>query len=258
MLLTLLLLACFLGGASAPPSPFSLIYSPNWEDRYDGAKMLVKDYPPSDPKIQGALIKLLERESLNPKWEELAELDLYEDYYGEVLMKTVQQIALTYHNEAAFYALVHSVYNADSEFGRWLATQPGAFAILISQTTDARNPVLQRVTSEVLAFAVSFCPPGNQKKTCAWVNRRRDALMATFRGLAHDLANQEHYGTGIICLSICGTRDDLAWMQSLESSPDRDLADFVPLFIQQLEKRLGLPLTPNPPLALPPVGGSSH
>lgn len=88
--------------------------------------MLVANYPLSDPKIQQTLIQLLERESADPKWEELDELQPHENYYGDVLMGTVQKIATTYHNKAAFYALTHSNYNADSDFGRWLAAQPDA------------------------------------------------------------------------------------------------------------------------------------
>lgn len=165
MLLALLLLALFPSAGQVAASPFTQIQSSNWEDRYDGAKMLVANYPLSDPKIQQTLIKLLDRESANRDFGELDELEPYEDYYGEVLMGTAQKIATTYHNRAALYALTHSNYNADSEFGRWLAIQPEAFPILLAQTRKASNSWLRDQAEEVLAFAVSFCPPENQKKT---------------------------------------------------------------------------------------------
>lgn len=92
-----------------------------------------------------------------------------------------------------------------------------------------------------------------------YINQRRDSLMGHFRSLAHDLGKQDDWVTGIVCLSICGTAGDLAWMKSLRSASDnRDVADFVPLFIQNLEKHLGLPLTPLPPVASRPPQASAH
>lgn len=255
MLLTALLLAYISGGASAPPSPFTLIRSSNWEDRYDGAKLLIANYPLFDPKIRLTFIKLLERESADPNWEELDELEPHEDYYDELLTSVVQKIATTYHNKAAFYALTHCNYNASSELGRWLATQPEAFPVLLTQAKDDPNLGLRGLADQVLAYAVSFCPPENKKQTCTNVNQRRDALMMHFRALAHDLGDQNRYTTGIVCLSICGTNEDLAWMKSTRfAASDPSFVHFLGTFMRQLEKRLGLPLTPNPPLPAPHPG----
>lgn len=253
MLLTLLLLAYIFGGASAPPSPFTLIQSSNWEDRYDGAKLLIANYPLSDPKIQQTLINLLKREDADPNWEELEELEPYEDYYDSLLTGAVQKIAATYHNKSAFYTLTHGNYNADSQFGHWLATQPEAFPILLTQAKDDPNLGLRRLANEVLAYAVSFCPPGNQEKTCKHINQRRNELMAHFRTLAHNLKNDNEWYTGVVCLSICGTSKDLAWMKNLQSERlNVDLARTLNLYIPDLEKHLGVPVTPNPPLPAPP------
>lgn len=73
--------------------------------------------------------------------------------------------------------------------------------------------------------------------------------MERFRSLAQDLGNDENWYTGIACLSICGTKEDLAWMGSLQKgTSDRQLAQTLRIYIPELEKHLGLPLTPNPPL----------
>ena len=252
MFIALFVLVYLVAGASTPPSPFALILSSNWEDRYDGAKMLVANHPLSDPAIQSILIKLFERESADPKWEDLDELLPYEDYYNELLFGTVQKIATTYHSKVAFYALTHANYNADSEFGRWLATQPEALPILLAQTKDESNCLLNDVAHQVLAFAISFCPPDNQKPTCDYVNKQRDTLMNHFRTLARDFGNEDHWVTGIVCLSICGTTNDLAWMKETAVAANPKVRGFLPLFIENLEERLGLPITPRPPVSPPP------
>jgi len=83
--------------------------------------------------------------------------------------------------------------------------------------------------------------------------------MADFRSLAHDLGNDDHWYTGVVCLSICGTREDLAWMKNLQlraSSPD--LARALGIYVPELEKHLGLPPAPNPPLPAPPLTETTH
>lgn len=250
---TYVLLVCLAGGAYASQaSPFELIRSSNWEDRYDGTKMLLANYSLSDPAVQRALINLLQRESDDPKWEEDEESLTHEDYYDDLLSGAVQKIATTYHNKAAFFALTHSNYNADSEFGRWLATQPGAFPILLAQTKDHSNPVRNGLAHQVLAFAILFCRTPDQKQTCGYIDQRYGQLMANFRSMARDPGNENRRVTGTMCLSICGTKEDLAWMRSIaQTATDAEYKGLLRLLIPNLEQRLQLP--PSPSLAQSPA-----
>lgn len=72
------------------------------------------------PEVQSMVIHLLNSETMNPQWEELAENQQYEEFYGQ-LLSTVQVIAVQMHNRQAWLALAMANYNGDSAYGRWLA-----------------------------------------------------------------------------------------------------------------------------------------
>ena len=128
--------------------------------------------------MQSGIVKLLNRETHDPRWGYLAELEWYENFYGD-LLETCRKIAIEYDNKEAWNAVVRSSYNVDSPYGLGLAAEPKAFPFLLELAQDPDTDNAGRGT-RLLAEALARCDhPG--LLNCTAVLARKTAILALIR-----------------------------------------------------------------------------
>ncbi len=207
------LAAALLGSAGKDySSPSEMQNAPTWQARQEALHNVLKHYPLSDPATQAGIVKLFERESNDPEWGDLEEGLFYENYYEEV-SDACQKVAETYGSKAAWYALVHSNYNADSLFGLWLASLPESLPLLLSMSNSNLEVERDRATV-MLAEALQRCYQANAKD-CFPVLAKRDVILLTVREKARSIDPT----FAVVALGVCGTAEDLLLLQELASQP---------------------------------------
>ncbi len=177
-------------------------------------------YKLSDPGLQAGIIRLLNRETKDPKWEDLEEEIWYEDYYGQ-LGDVCQKIATQYHNKDAWHAIVYSNYNEDSPWGLALAGEPEALPYLLELAHDRIAYYAGRGT-RLLAEALARCYKPDAQN-CSVVLAQRQQILALIRERV--VSNVEGLdGAAILALGVCGTKDDRAFLEGRYQKVARETA----------------------------------
>ena len=122
-LLYLSFLVAGLSAATAFDTPLEMSKAPNWQERQRALHSVLQKYKFSDPEFRTGVVQLFSRETDDPKWQEEAEYDDFNEYYTE-LSELCKRVAQTYRQLGAWRSLVFAAYNPDSEYGKWLVSQP--------------------------------------------------------------------------------------------------------------------------------------
>jgi hypothetical protein len=221
-----LIAACFLTltvGAEVPVnrSHAAIVFEGSqWDQRQEALHAALKQYPLSSPEMQTAIIRLLERETADPKWYMEAEGDEFNNYYEE-LAELCQQSAKRYHNKQAWHALSYSNYNSESRFGRWLAGQPETFSVFWEMSAS-RNPYLAGKALEMLGESLEFCQDGEGHCTEP-VKANRTAILRLIRRKAK--AESDVATGAIVALGECGSKDDVRFLEQRASAVRRERID---------------------------------
>jgi|GEM_PF-6274802 len=136
-------------------SPSEMSKPMTWRQRQTALHSTLKKYPMSDVAMQTGIVKLFERETDNPNWGEEAEYQDFDDYYEEV-SQLCQRVAQSFHRADAWRALVFSTYNATSDFGLWLVSQPESFPLLL-EIIHSSNRRFASKGAEMLGEVLQRC-----------------------------------------------------------------------------------------------------
>jgi hypothetical protein len=203
-------------------------------------RMLLSDDLLAEPQTRRAVIRLLNHDTTDPKSRSFAESLQWQEYYGK-LGEVVQKIAAEYHDRTAWDALVSSAYNAPSDFGEWLASQPDAVDSLWAFRTSENQYVRANVTV-VLGMALGRCETKNPDPSCEAILSKKADVLAFLRKNAFD--DLKGNSLAVIALGYCGDREDGARLGRTRPSkmPADDMKywlDFVHQAQQRIEARLG-------------------
>ena len=163
----------------------------------------------ANEQVRRDVIALLDRESSDNDWEELAEMQPYEIYYGQ-LLETVSAIATATDDPAAWEALASANFNADSKYGRWLAVQAGAIPALIKLSTSKWN-IMRGRTLEVMSYTIAACDKNTHQPVC----EKRSQLLQIIR--THAETDAGVTADAIDALAVCGTEADILRLESLRT-----------------------------------------
>ncbi len=176
--------------------------------RIAGTKSLYED-----PSVQNSVIQLLSSETVNPDRGELAETQqLYEDFYGQ-LLDTTKAIAVRTNNRQAWLALARANYNADAEYGRWLAIQPQAIPAFIQLSSSPQEMIRGQMLC-VMAYTIKSC---NENPRLS-ISGRMKQLETIIRRHAAEDPSPVVTSSEIVALGICGTMADIPLLESLRGS----------------------------------------
>ncbi len=164
-----------------------------------------------NPRIQRRVIGLLNGETWNPKWEELAEMLPYEDFYDQ-LLETTKVIAVHTHNRDAWLALAEANYNEDSKYGRWLSRQPEAIPAII-QLSDDKNDAEGSRAIGVMGYTIASCREDPALAICT--PQLEQELLSIIRH--HAETDPGVTPAAIDALGAAGTSDDIPLLETLRT-----------------------------------------
>ncbi len=190
-------------------SPLHMKNAPTWQERQSALDEILKRYSMYEPIMQSGIVQLFQRESRDPNWSDLAEEEPYDAYYDK-LSELCQSVAQTYHNNAAWQALIFSNYNEDSNLGKWLAAQPEALPAFLQMLRDPNLGMRDRGIM-LLAESLQQCN-GSKNVKCTAVLTKRDEISSIIR---RRIFTSPGEGIGIKALGICGTQEDLGLLENV-------------------------------------------
>ncbi len=186
-------------------------------------------YTFNDPVFQKGLVKLFERETADPRWEEFAEDTDYDDYYEE-LSDLSQQVAQKSNEAEAWRALVYSAYNPSSTFGRWLIAQPQTLPFFLEMIHSSNSWVWGQ-GAEMLAEMIEYCSDPKTRNCSPELKAKRSEILTFIR---REVVSAREPGQAILALGICGSVPDIAILEqraaalradNIEANDKRALSD---------------------------------
>jgi hypothetical protein len=194
--------------------------APTWQERQKALHAVLQKHDLSDPELRSGVVQLFNRETDDPKWQEEAEFDDFNQYYEEV-SQLCQRVAQIYHQQDAWRSLVFSAYNPDSRFGKWLVSQPESLPLFL-EMSQSINPGMAGQGLEMLGEVLQFCQ-GSSTLQCSQVAKQRNDILTAIRKTA--LSDSDDAGNAIEALGKCGDLWDIKLLESRASVLQKKVVD---------------------------------
>lgn len=220
LLCTFLFVAGFSPAANFD-TPLDMSKAPTWQERQKALHAVLQKHGLSDPELRSGVVKLFNRETDDPKWQEEAEFDDFNQYYEEV-SQICQRVAQTYHQQDAWRALVFSPYNPDSRFGKWLVSQPESLPFFL-EMSKSTNTSLAGQGLQMLGEALQFCQGSNISPQCSEIAMQRNDILNAIRQKA--VSDADDASDAILALGTCGDLSDITRLESRASVLQKKVID---------------------------------